>query len=302
MNRRHLLKTISLAGSLAMLPRLGAVVQPSKATLPTHRTGDISTTLLIDSSGKTSASRLIGATEAMLRQTLPGGTFNSVVQAFLVCTPQKKLLVDTGLGLKLHDNLQKCGLHANEVDAVLITHMHGDHIGGLLCDGSPAFPKATLFLPKVELDYWAARGGTSGDPARAIASAYAKRLHLFKASPLEALDAKPGASPSLLEGVLAIAAPGHTPGHTLFLLESKGERLLIWGDLMHAMEIQMPYPQVAITYDVDSDKAVKTRKHVLARIAGSDTTVTGMHNTLHAFGRVILAGKETYALEPATRT
>ncbi|HNX33389.1 MAG TPA: MBL fold metallo-hydrolase [Kiritimatiellia bacterium] len=212
---------------------------------------------------------LIGATDDILKRYAPGGSVSNAVNAFLVRAAGKTVLVDTGLGLKLLDNLKSAGVGAGDIDAVLITHMHRDHIGGLLRGGVAVFTNATVYIARREFEHWKQKG----DDAQIIADAYAGRFRLFHPQKLE--DGKPA---QLVRGVTAFAADGHTPGHTVFLVEGQTKKLLIWGDLTHAALLQIPHPEVAVTYDVDAAQAVETRKKILAYVATNEIHyVGGMH-------------------------
>ncbi|MDD4103348.1 MAG: MBL fold metallo-hydrolase, partial [Kiritimatiellae bacterium] len=217
--------------------------------------GDATVTALAERQQTISKDKLVGATDEMLRRYAPAGEVPNAINAFLVHTGGKRVLVDAGLGLKIDDNLKSAGARPEEIDAVLITHMHRDHIGGLLRDGAPAFTNATLYIPRKEFDYWKA----SGADAQRIADAYAGRFRLFHPQELDAGNPEP-----LLRNIVAFAAAGHTPGHTVYLVEGKEKNLLIWGDITHAAPVQVPHPEVAVTYDVDPAQAVATRRRVLA--------------------------------------
>ena len=228
---------------------------------------------------------LVDASAEILSQCIPEGNYSNATNAFLVRTQDKIILIDAGHGRKLFDNMLSRNVTAEKVDIILLTHMHGDHIGGLLQDGKVAFPNAELYLSQPEYDYWMsdqARGG--GVQARAVIEAYKDKLHLFTPTEIET------GGISLFSGFQAIATPGHTPGHTSFLFESEGEKMLIWGDLTHAMAVQIPYPEVAVTYDVDSKMAIETRKKVLDYVSKHKIPVAGMHIAFPAIGNITKDG------------
>ncbi len=216
--------------------------------------GETTVTTLAERQQLIDKATLVGATDEMLRRYAPAGEVPNAINAFLVRTGGKRMLVDTGFGLKLDDNLKSAGVRADEIDAVLITHMHRDHIGGLLRNGAPVFTNATLYIPRQEFDYWKAAGAE----AQLIADAYAGSFRLFRPQDLEAGQPAP-----LLRNIVAFAACGHTPGHTIYLVEGTKKKLLIWGDITHAAPVQVPHPEVAVTYDVDAAQAVATRRRVL---------------------------------------
>ncbi|MCC8143065.1 MAG: MBL fold metallo-hydrolase [Tannerellaceae bacterium] len=255
-----------------------------------YQIGDRKVTLLSENQGEGNPGILIGATPEMLREYTQDGKFPNAVNAFLVQGDGKNILIDTGFGRKLFDNLVASGVTPEQVDVILITHMHGDHIGGLMKEGEVAFPNATLYLPEPEHAYWTDEAVMNAFPedrrgsfqqAQAVARAYDDRLKLFAPQEIGA------ESPEILPGIVGIAAYGHTPGHSMFLLTSGTEKLLIWGDLTHAMAIQMPYPQVAVTYDVDPDTAVETREAVLKYVSAEAIPVAGMHVAYPGIGRVV---------------
>lgn len=224
---------------------------------------------------------LIDASPGMLEKYAPEGKFPTATNAFLVKTPDKTILIDAGYGRKLFENLQSRGVTAEKIDVILITHMHGDHIGGLLKDGSAAFPNAEIYIAKAEYDYWMsdlAKGG--GVQARTVIKAYQEKLQLFVPTEIET------GGYELFPGVKAIATCGHTPGHTVFLIESDSAKVLVWGDLTHAMAVQMSHPEIAVTYDIDPRQAIVSRKKIFDHVATNKIPIAGMHIPFPAVGRV----------------
>ncbi len=256
----------------------------------TYNVGDISISTLSENQGNGNAKILIGATPEMLEKYLPDGTFPNAVNAFFVKTPDKNILIDAGFGRKLFDNLKSQNISPEQVDIVFLTHMHGDHIGGLLRDGVKTFPNAELYISKVEHDYWVKE---NKEAQVNVINTYKDKLKLFDAQ--ESLDT----SAEVIPGIKAFAAYGHTPGHAAFLLVSGNEKVLVWGDLTHAMKIQMPCPDVAVTYDVDPAKATESRKKVLEYVSKNKILIAGMHIAYPGIGLIKPDPENGYLFEVA---
>ena len=232
---------------------------------------------------------LIGATPEMIAKAIPDKTYPSATNAFLVRMPGKNILIDTGLGNRLFSLLESLGVNADEIDAVLITHTHGDHTGGLMKEGKLMFPNAKLYVSQQEYDYWV---NANNQQAANLLNACKDQLIVFTPNELEDIT-----SP-LLPGIFPIAAYGHTPGHTVFLIQSEKDRLLIWGDLTHAMAIQMPYPQVAVSYDTDPEEAVRSREALLKYVSENRIPIGGMHIAYPGIGMVQPDNETGYVFTP----
>lgn len=254
-----------------------------------YEIGSFFITVLPEMQQKGSKDILIGATDDMLKKYIPDGIYPTAINAFMVETPENTILIDAGLGMKLFTHLQTCEKKAEDIDIILLTHMHGDHIGGLLQEGKKSFPRATLYVSQAEYNYWMSDENMSAQPenrqqsfrhVREVMTAYKDNLHLFV--PGETGDT----GEELLPGVRTIAAYGHTPGHTAYLFDSNGEQLLVWGDLTHAMDIQTPCPQVAVTYDVDPVQAIESRQKVLKFVSENKIRIAGMHIEYPGIGNI----------------
>lgn len=183
----------------------------------------------------------------------------SSVCAFLAKADGKNILFDAANGApdsRLMHVLDSCEVSAEGVDYIFITHLHGDHIGGLLKEGVAVFSDADLYINEVEYNAW-----KENDGLRAVAKAYGSRLKTFSVT-----DKLPC-------GIEAIEAYGHTAGHTAYKL---GESLIV-GDIMHGVALQLEYPQYSARFDMDKDKAVETRKTIMKMARDNGLTVYGMH-------------------------
>lgn len=164
---------------------------------------------------------------------------------------------------------------------IFLTHLHPDHSNGLVDDaGAAIYPNAEVILHEQEARFWLDRDETSVSEerirrniakARVTTGPYRSRMRTVRDG-----EAVPGIS--------AILQPGHTPGHTAWLLESGSENLLIWGDLVHLAAIQIPRPDTGLVYDVDPQMACASRALMFDRIAADRLRVGGMHMDFPGFG------------------
>jgi glyoxylase-like metal-dependent hydrolase (beta-lactamase superfamily II) len=248
------------------------------------------------------------------RFNLRDGKFQTAVNGYLINTGAKLVLVDAGTSSgsggtvgHLRDNLEAAGYAPEQIDAVLLTHLHGDHAGGLLdVAGKALFPNATIHMSKTEADFWlpedaATRAAARGLIPRAVRAEQLASVFQTAKAPLAPYDGKIktfGDGEEILPGIRALAAHGHTPGHTGFVVESDKARLLIWGDIVHSAAVQFAHPAVVIAFDSDDKQAAATRKAILERAAREKLLVAGMHLPFPGIGHVVTQGKESYEWIP----
>jgi glyoxylase-like metal-dependent hydrolase (beta-lactamase superfamily II) len=225
------------------------------------------------------------------------------VNSFLIRHGGKLIVSDAGTGQglqpvqknlgKLPENLRAAGAPPEAIDIIMLTHLHSDHSLGLVDEqGRPVFPRAELFIHEVEVAFWLDRELQPGDSERIVGNSNKQRVVLapYRGRIRRVKDGE------VLPGITAMLRPGHTPGHTNWLIASGGERLLIWGDIVHLAAVQLARPEARLIYDVDTDLAAATRAKVLDWCARERLTVAGAHLAWPGFGRVVRNG-ERFSIE-----
>lgn len=222
---------------------------------------------------------------------------------FLVVAGGRKMLIDTGLGEfggpttgKLMDNLRAAGLQASDIDTVLISHFHGDHINGIRNKaGELMFPKAKVMVPAAEFAFWMDDARMAAAPA-GMKGAFENVRRTFGGMGADSL-VQFAAGTEVAPGIQSVAAYGHTPGHTLFELTSAGQKFMYVADLTNVPALFARNPDWAVTFDMDAEAARKVRREVFQRVTAGKALVGGFHFPFPAFGRMAASGNG-YAFEP----
>jgi len=247
-----------------------------------------------------------GGDKLLDRAFMPQGAIPTCVNEWLINTGNKLILVDAGGGSsfaptlgKMHGNLAVAGVDPAKVDAVIITHMHPDHIPGITgADGKAMFPNAVVYINADEYAFWTAPETRAKMPdefkpffdlANAAIKPYAAagKVQTFR-------DGQQFES-----GLTAAAAPGHTVGHSMVRVSSGGSDLLLWGDIVHCAALQFPEPDRSIAFDADPALAIANRKKVMDMVATDRTLFAGAHLPFPGIGHAAKSGTG-YAYVPLT--
>ena len=228
---------------------------------------------------------------ALAEAGLPTDKVTIPFTPFVVDTGKQKVLLDGGNGSfgaatagKLLDSLAKAGIKPEQIDVVIISHFHGDHINGLRGkDGQLTFPKAKIMVPAPEWAWWMddARMNALPEAQRGNFQAV-RRVFGPNAAAIERFE--PGRE--LVPGIRSMPAFGHTAGHTTFMIESDGQKMLYWADTTSIAQLFVRNPDWAVMFDADAEAARKVRRQLMEMAVKDDLLVAGYHLTLPGIGRL----------------
>lgn len=306
--RRHALLGAALgAGSLALLRPLDALAKAPLVGKPApyfyrFRFGDGEATIVSDGTlplgdPNTNFTGLSG--DEMKRQLtdnfLP--TANAVLEQniLILNTGDRMVLFDTGMGDlttfgpttgKLLASMRQAGIDPNDIDAVVMSHAHIDHCGGNCGpDGKPHFPNAQFYISQADFDFWTDQTKVAKE-FKAFLDTARKNLLPIRDRLVFVKDGQ-----EFLPGIQAIAAPGHSPGHTIFMISSGGKQMCYVGDLTHHPVLLMEKPLTQFAYDSDPAQSAQTRVKMLTMLAANRIPVLAYHFAWPGFGHVARQGE-----------
>ncbi len=276
---------------------------------PVMQVGDVTVEGLGDGLLKTSVDLVLGMERAQAAQ-LVGSADGSVfipVNNFLIRRGGKVIMIDAGAGNtmqptlgRLPANLRAAGVLPESVTHIVMTHLHPDHANGLVDDaGAPHYPNAEIVVHETEAAFWM-RGDAANDPDRVKGNRARTRINLkpYRDRIRRVRDGEE------FSGFTPVLAPGHTPGHTCWVLAAGGGGrggdggFMAFGDVVHLSAIQIAHPEAALTYDLDKDRAIRSRKRILDMAASERLAIAGAHVNAPGFGYVVRKGL-SFAFEPA---
>lgn len=304
-SRRHL---VMGAGALATMP-LAAALQPRPAgaaapmlgpaepSLYRFKLGGFEVTMISDSDAFVDGPwPLIGGNveraevdQLMQANLLPPHKYRPGFTPMVINTGKQVLIFDTGNGDRgfvprpaggwLAAQLAPAGFTPEQIDVVVLSHGHPDHIGGVMENGKPLFPNARYVTGTADYDYWSSER-PSGDLAKHAA------LYRDYVVPVAEKIAFLNPGDEVVPGIHAVEAYGHTPGHLAFDIQSQGKRLLFWGDCAHHQVASLARPDWHCVFDVDKDQAAKTRARMFDMVASDRVAISGFHMPFPSIGYV----------------
>lgn len=320
LSRRQLIAGAAVTAAAAPLASTASFVTPAAAKAemkevdrPTHRRfklGDFTLTTINDGAISVEDPQSIFGTNASKEEFeaqakasfLPVDKLQISFTPVIVNTGSELVLFDTGngdarmpnAGHLIHHTLKAAGYAPEQVDKVVITHYHPDHIGGLMMGGNATFPNATYVAAGNEHDFWSAEERMTG-PTERVAKLVASNITPMKDKFTFIKDGD-----EVAPGIRAMAANGHTPGHTVYHIESAGQRILVGGDFANQPYLSIAKPDWHVRFDMDKDAAVATRKKVLDMLAADRIPFTSYQMPFPAVGYIDKRADGSYHYVPVS--
>ena len=312
LNRRQLLAGIAVAGAASALSPFGipaarAAVAPAGAQAPgfyRYKVGDYECTSINDGARtfpmpdkfvvNATKDQALAAADAAY---MPKGMVTIPFNPQLINTGKKLILIDTGNGVanlepskgavgRTLQNLAAAGVDPRNIDVVLLSHLHPDHANGIrAADGSIAFPNAEIMVPAVDWAFWTSEENISKAQSNEMMKNFFANVKKTFAG-IESKVTKYEWGKEVAPGITSIGTPGHTPGHTSFVLASGNSKILIQSDVTNIPELFLRNPDWHVVFDVDGDLAQQTRHKFYDMAAAEKMTVVGFHFTFPSIGHV----------------
>ncbi len=303
---------LAAGASIAALPLAGCVTAPSSSSAPVVTTvapgitrvrlGNVTVTSLPDgvaerplAEGFVRNASLAQVQAALAEAGLPTDKITIPFTVFLVETGGRKVLMDTGNGTfgaptsgRLLQSLAAAGVQPSQIDTILITHFHGDHINGIRNkEGQLVFPNAKIHVPAPEWAWWMDDARMNATPENARGGFNAVR-RVFGPIAQQVERFEPGRE--LVPGIRSMPAYGHTAGHTVFLVEGGGQKLMYWGDATNVAALFVRNPDWAVQFDADAETARKVRRQLMEMAVKENMLVAGYHLPQPGIGRLVARG------------
>lgn len=307
--RRALSAGFATLTAPALLPGLGSRAEAKAAMLGAaespfrrFRLGDFEVVVLSDGGAMVDGpwpivgeDRPRDEVEQLMRDSLlPPSKFRPGFSPTLVNTGRELVLIDTGNGAggfiprpqagRLVESLKAAGYRPEDIDVVALTHLHVDHMGGVMEGGVVVFPNARYAVGAVEWDFWKQDERLAAPPE----SNENKSARMFRGSMLPLADRTTflKAGEDVVSGITAVAAFGHTPGHFGYHVESAGQRLLAWGDCAHHEVASLAHPEWSALFDQDKEAGKATRRRIYEMAASERLPVLGYHTSFPSLGMI----------------
>jgi glyoxylase-like metal-dependent hydrolase (beta-lactamase superfamily II) len=310
-----MIRSIALAAAVLMAPLAQAGAPQVQTQAPGYyrmMLGDFEVTALSDGTVGLHVEKLLQGTtpkkvESALAKWRLGLPLETSVNGYLVNTGSKLVLIDAGAGGlfgptlgNLVANLKASGYTPEQVDEIYITHMHPDHVGGLAADGKIVFPNAVVRADQADADFWLSAANLEAAPKESkgfFQGAQASLKPYVDAGRFKAISA----DEELVPGIKAVATHGHTKGHRNYVVQSKGQKLVLWGDLMHVAAVQFATPAVTIAFDTDQKAALAQRRKAFAEAAKQGYFIGASHLSFPGIGHLSAQGAG-YNFQPTNYT
>jgi glyoxylase-like metal-dependent hydrolase (beta-lactamase superfamily II) len=265
----------------------------------TYRLGSMKITRIEDSARGIPADLLIGQ-YGKIKEILPDGHCPNGIAAFVLDIGKEIILIDTGFG-DIEDgsalvNLEKAGYAPGKITKLVLTHLHGDHVGGTIQGGKAVYKNADVYVSESELAFWSDKKNNfdkitpflsnTFDIVADFKKLYNSRIKTFKEGEVFINWLKP------------ISVPGHTEGHTMFVVEYEDRKLFIWADIMHCLKAQAQDPSISIIFDTDPVMAATSRVKALELVSDTDIPVMGGHFPYPGVMKFIRNINGSYAYTP----